>query len=86
MCYKVDTIFFSLFFYFTISSHIYTYKDHSLQSVVHRPYSGLTPSLIPFTTYIYTFGLPRSHKVNTASSSLGLGLDSRTAMSIFSYF
>jgi len=50
MCYKVDTIFFSLFFYFTISSHIYTYKDHSLQSVVHRPYSGLTFPLIFFIT------------------------------------
>ena len=50
-CYEVDTIFFSLFLYFIISfSRIYTYKDHSLQLVVRRPYSGL---MFPLILFIY---------------------------------
>ena len=48
-CYEVDTLSFSFFPLLFLFSYIYTYKDHSLQSVVCRPYSGLTFPLICFT-------------------------------------
>ena len=73
--YEVDSSFSFLYFYLTLSLRIYTYKDRSLQSVVHRPYSGLTFRLIFFLPIftsvdclvatgehrLISFGLVRTH-------------------------
>jgi len=79
----VDAVFFLFSFYLTLSLHINTYKDHSLQLIVRRPYSGLTFPLSVSSTFTFT---PSDCLVATGDTALGLGLDFCTASPSFRRF